>query len=167
MNSFKIGLLISFLSTFAFAANVSEFLGDYRLTKEQKEGKTFCFPRIKIESGKRELNLYRTDSGYGFADYPLYSGVVNGPKIPVSSSHGEALETSKGTQSVTLKNNTLTFIYSGVNSLVYIPVTRDSDEYAFTLTNDKRTLLATRTVFEGVAKFIGKKSVAKCTYSKE
>lgn len=147
----------------AFAAGAKDFVGSYKLINDQVEGETFCYDSLVVAEEKGLTNLYRGDmTSYG----PIISAELNGKKRDVSTSHGEALSSTKGQDSVTLKNETLTFSFEGRESLMGIPAVRVTDSVAIKLSADKKLAYAVRKTFEGPVIGLGKKGKALCEYSK-
>ena len=152
-----------FVSSSAFAG-LNDLIGHYNLVNSQVEGKTFCYRNIDIVQEENGLlSLYRSDtSEYG----PIVSAAVNGAKRENSYSHGEALSTTKGNDSVIFKDETLSFAFDGVTSILGVPAMRTSDSFTIKLSADKKTAYAVRKTFDGPVAGLGKRAKALCEYSK-
>ncbi|MEK2646531.1 hypothetical protein [Bdellovibrio sp. BCCA] len=149
------------LGTSSAFAGAKDFIGSYRLLKDQVEGETFCYKGLDVVEENGLLNLYRSDiTEYG----PIISAELNGKSRDVKYSHGEALSTTKGEDTVTLKDDTLTFAFNGRESLIGIPAMRVSDSVAIKLSADKKTAYVLRKTFEGPVIGLGKKGKALCEY---
>lgn len=159
-----LGTLVLFTSTTSFAAtSINDFLGTYSLIDQKVEGETFCHERLTVSlDTENAISLFGPSSSYG----PMISAKLNGEPRKNSASHGEAMSSRKGQDTVTFKNDTLTFQYSGVNKLMGVPVSRETDTFSLKVSADSHTLKVTRIVFEGVAAGIGSTGKALCTYSK-
>ncbi|WII72881.1 hypothetical protein QJS83_03225 [Bdellovibrio sp. 22V] len=145
------------------ASTVQKFIGDYQLQKSQVDGETFCYQGIMIREDDGLLSLYRSDISYS----ALISAEVNGEAREVSASHGEAMTSTKGKDTVTLdKSGTLTFDFTGRSNILGIPAMRESDSLALKLSADGKTAYAVRKTFEGPVAGLGKKGKALCEYRK-
>lgn len=153
-------LMLAATSSFA-AGSVQKFTGNFKLVDSKTDNNAFCFEGIAIREDKGLVSIYRSDiSGYG----PMISAELNGEARETSGSHGEAMSSSKGTDTVTLKNDILTFEYKGITKLFGIPAGRESDTLAIQIAKDGKTLAVTRTTFEGSIAGIGTKGTALCVY---
>lgn len=159
-----LAMTVLFTSVNGFAAtSLNDFLGTYRLVNQKVEGETFCFERVSVaEDADGTVGFYGPDMSYG----PMIKAELNGAPRQNSGSHGEAMSSRKGQDSVTLKNDILTFTYTGINKFMGLPVSREKETVALKLAADGKTLALTRTTFEGVASGIGSKGKALCVYSK-
>lgn len=155
-------ILMTSVSGFA-ATSINDFIGTYQLADKKVEGDTFCFSQITInQEDDGTIGIYREDTSYG----PMINAELNGSPRKNSASHGEAMSSRKGKDSVTLKNDVLTFEYSGTTSLLGVPVGRESDTISAKLAQGGKSLAVTRTTFEGPIAGIGKKGKALCAYTK-
>jgi len=153
---------ILFATNISFAASsIQDFLGSYKLVEQKASGNAFCFSNITISQENDNLvSLYREDSSLG----AIVSAELNGQSRENSGSHGEAFGSRKGVDIVTLKNAILTFEYKGTNSFLGVPLTRESDITSLALAKDGKSLVVTRTTFEGPVVGLGSKGTARCTY---
>jgi hypothetical protein len=154
--------VLVFANCSAFAATAaSDFVGTYALVHEQVEGKTFCFNGIQIVLEGNEMSLYRQD----IADFAMFKAQVNGSPREVRGSHGEAMSSSVGENTVTLdRNGVLIFAYTGIEKVMGIPMARSKDAYALRLSQDGKSIEAIRSTFDGVMTGIGSKGKATCQY---
>lgn len=160
--TFLIGMMLLTANS-ALAVTAQDFVGSYRLVNSQVEGDTFCYQGVIVAQEDERLSLYRSDITEG----ALISAEVNGPKREVSFSHGEALSKTKGKESVTLDDKgTLTFEFSGVESLLGIPAMRTADGVAMKLSADGKSLYAVRKTFDGPVAGLGKNAKALCEYQR-
>ncbi|MDG0816859.1 hypothetical protein [Bdellovibrio svalbardensis] len=156
--------LVLLAASSSFAASASNFEGSYRLTKSQVDGDTFCYNGIIIAKEENQLAFYRADISYS----PLFKAEVNGEARAVSGSHGEAMSSYKGTESVTLDaKGLLTFEFKAVNKFLGIPATREKETNTLQLSKDGKKLRAVRATFEGPVAGIGKRAKALCEYDRE
>lgn len=146
----------------AQAQSVQDFIGQYDLIDSQRDGDTFCFTGITIKKENSSLALYRNDFPYEV----MFKAEVNGSSRAVSGSHGEAMSSYKGSQTVVHESNKLTFSYRGIVSLFGVPSYREGDDYTFTISEDGERLKAMRKSFEGVTYGIGSSSMAECLYER-
>ncbi len=149
--------MTSSLSVFA-SSNIKDFVGHYELLQKQEAGASFCYKGVQIKEEGGMVNLYRSDmTEYG----PVISSKLNGGERLHTSSHGEAMTTTKYKDTVKMKDNTLIFSSIGSVKLMGFPIGSDSEISSFTLSTDKTTLKAERTLLENF-----KSSKATCSYKK-
>ncbi len=155
-------ILMTSVSGFA-ATSINDFVGTYQLADQKAEGDAFCFQQITISrENDGTIGVYRENTSYG----PLISAELNGSPRKSSGSHGEAMSSRKGKDTVTLKNNILTFEYSGTTSMLGVPVSRESDTISAKLAQGGKALAVTRTTSEGPIVGFGKNSKALCAYTR-
>lgn len=162
----KFSLAIASLLLFSGVSQASvtdKFVGTFDLVKSEDKG-TFCYDGIVITSDGNTMSLYRKDmQSYG----ALYSAEVNGTPRQVKHSHGEALSSLKGQDTVSFLNNTLTFSFKGRQSVAGIPAIRITDSISIKMNADKKTLQVERRSTEGPVAGIGRKDSASCVYVKQ
>ncbi len=156
--------LVLLAANSAFAGAASNFVGSYRLTSSQVDGDTFCFQGLDIKQEDDSLALYRSD----VSEFPMYKAEVNGEVREISGSHGEAMTSYKGQDTVTLdEKGLLTFESKTVNKFLGVPATREKDSYTIQLSKDGKKVRAVRATFVGPIAGIGKRAKALCEYDRQ
>lgn len=147
-------------SQFVLAAPIDSFIGRYEL-KSQKtvKGEAFCFQGIIVSEDRENVSLFRSD----VTAAPMFKAPLNDPRgRETRGSHGEGLSSSKGLDTVMLKNGVLTFANKTKVKMLGLPAGTESDIYALKLGRNGE-LLAQRTTDES----FGSKGQINCVYSKE
>lgn len=153
------GLLL--LGSSSALAGVQDYIGRYDLQREELKDGTFCYEGLIVRQEGKELSLYRAD----ITDFALVKSDLNSSR-EVRTSHGEAMTTTKGKDSVTLKDDgSLVFQFSGIESILGVPASRVKDAVALKLSDDKNTLFAVRKTADGLAGL--NRGEARCVYKRQ
>ncbi|KYG62094.1 hypothetical protein [Bdellovibrio bacteriovorus] len=157
--SVLMGLLL--LGSSSAFAGVQDYIGRYDLQREELKDGTFCYEGLIVRQEGKELSLYRSD----ITDFALVKSELNSSR-EVRTSHGEAMTTTKGKDSVTLKDDgSLVFQFSGIESILGVPASRVKDAVALKLSDDKNTLFAVRKTADGLAGL--NRGEARCVYKRQ
>ncbi|KYG68282.1 hypothetical protein AZI87_03225 [Bdellovibrio bacteriovorus] len=154
-----LGLLL--LGSSSAFASIQDYIGRYDLQREELKDGTFCYEGLIVSKEGKEISLYRSD----ITEFALVKSELNSSR-EVRSSHGEAMTTTKGKDSVTLKDDgTLVFQFSGIESILGVPASRVKDAVALKLSDDKSTLFAVRKTADGLAGL--NRGEARCVYKRQ
>ncbi|KHD89279.1 MAG: hypothetical protein OM95_04370 [Bdellovibrio sp. ArHS] len=152
--------LILLGSSSAFAG-IQDYIGRFDLQKQELEDGTFCYQGLIITKEGQEISLFRSDA----TEFAIIRSDLNSSR-EVRYSHGEAMSTTKGTDSVTLKSDgSLLLQFSGVESFLGVPASRVKDAMALKLSDDKKTLFAVRKTADGLAGL--SRGEARCVYQRQ
>lgn len=136
---------------------LSVFEGDYTLVAHREEGRAFCYDAIRIVQEKGLANLY-VDQNMSYG--PAYSAEINGPSRKETGNHDQGMSRSSGQDKVTLEKGVLSFQYKGVEKVLGVPVTLETDRLSFRWSPQSKSLVASREVSVNLVKI----DRANCVY---